>query len=381
MREQLKPGEDHVKPSEWERELSNRFIQISGFVTSLDCEAFLVYGSQDRPEPFRYLTNFVPDMGDMWAVAPTYDRQEMSCILNFHWELKEAGRVSGISDWKGVMDSVPLVIEIIKQLKLNRIAVLGLKRIPWFDYQAISSACPNLELIDIQHEFDSLRRIKTSLEIRLLKEAARITDLALDEIRAIARPGLTENDLSSKIISTFYREGAKSAFLPLVMGGLDAETAVIARSTRARPLEKGDSLMLDIGAAYLGYQVDVARTLVLGNPNPQQQKAWSAILKAYDSILNLARPGTPCNKLHETAQRIFQEAGFELIHRIGHGYGLATSFEWPSLDSETALLQPGMTLAIEPGIYAPGSGAMKLEDSILITETGCEVISRSAREL
>jgi Xaa-Pro aminopeptidase len=215
----------------------------------------------------------------------------------------------------------------------------------------------------------------------LLKEAARITDLALDEIREIARPGLTEKEISARIIYVFYREGAESAFAPLVMGGLDAETAVIARSVRSRPLEAEDTLMVDIGAACQGYQVDVARTMVLGKPNPQQQKIWDIILMAYDAVLHLARPGIPCCKLHETAQKIFQDAGYDLIHRIGHGFGLATSFEWPSLDSETALLQPGMTLAIEPGIYALGAGAMKLEDSIAITETGCEVLSKSSRKL
>ena len=367
--------------SEWEREFSNRFLSISSCTINMDCEALLVYASRDHPEPFRYLTNFVPVLGDMWAVASGPERENTSCFLNFNWELKEAARTSGITDWHGSFDPVPLVVEKIKQLDAKRIAVFGLQRIPWEAYQAISSACPGLELVDIQGEFNMLRRVKTPFEIRLLKKAAWITDLALDEIREIARPGLTEKEISARIMYVFYREGAESAFAPLVMGGLDAETAVIARPARARPLEAGDSVMVDIGAAYQGYQVDVSRTMVLGKPNPQQQKIWDVIIRAYDAVLQLARPGIPCCKLHETAQKIFQDAGYELIHRIGHGFGLATSFEWPSLDRETALLQPGMTLAIEPGIYTLGAGAMKLEDSIAITETGCEVLSNSSRKL
>ncbi len=366
---------------DWEQELSSRFTRISNCAIAMECEAFLVYASREHAEPFRYLTNFVPNLGDMWAIAPGCERERTSCFLNFNWELAEATRVSGISDWVGCFDPVPSVVEKIKQLSAKRIAVLGWQRIPWQAYQAICSACPDLEMVNIQPEFDRIRRIKTPFEIRLLKEAARITDLALDEIRAIARPGVTENELSAQVLYRFYREGAEPAFLPLVMGGLDADTAVIARSARSRPLAKGDTLMLDIGAAFMGYQADVARTMVLGNPSPQQHKVWDTILRAYDAVLDIAQPGIPCCKLHETAKKIFRDGGYDLVHRIGHGIGLATSFEWPSLDSETTVLQAGMTLAIEPGIYTPGAGAMKLEDSILITETGCEVISGSRREL
>ena len=366
---------------DWENELSSRFTRISNCAITMDCEALLVYASREHAEPFRYLTNFVPNLGDMWAIADGCERERTSCFLNFNWELAEAARVSGISNWDGNFDPGPCVVDKIKQLRAKRIAVLGLDRIPWRAHQAIYSACPDLEMVNLQPEFDRMRRIKTPFEISLLKEAARITDLALDEIRVIASPGVTERELSARILYTFYREGAESAFTPLVMGGLDAETAVIARSTRLRPLEKGDTLMLDIGAAYQGYQVDVARTMVLGNPNPQQQKVWDTILRAYNAVLDVAQPGMPCCKLHETAQEICEDGGYGLVHRIGHGIGLATSFEWPSLESEPAPLQPGMTLAIEPGIYTPGAGAMKLEDSIMITETGYEVISSSRREL
>ncbi len=366
---------------DWEPELSSRFTSLLHFAIDADCEALLVYASREHAEPFRYLTNFVPTLGDMWAIVPDLDREQTSCFLNFDWELNEAARLSGIPDWHGRFDILPLVVEKIKQLDARRIAVLGLDRIPWRAYETLCSAFPGVEWVDLQPEFERMRRIKTPFEIHVLEEAARITDLALEEIREIARPGVTEKEISAQVLYTFYREGAEPAFSPLVMGGLDTETAVIARSPRSRPLENGDTLMVDIGASLQGYQVDVARTIVLGNPSAQQQKTWDTIIKTYNAVIQLAQPGVPCHKLHTAAQKIFQEAGAALIHRIGHGIGLATSFEWPSLDCETALLQPGMTLAIEPGIYAPGVGAMKLEDSIVITETGCEAISRSRHAL
>ena len=143
----------------------------------------------------------------------------------------------------------------------------------------------------------------------------------------------------------------------------------------------GDSLLIDIGAAWAGYQVDVTRTMVLGEPNPLQRRIWDTILEAYEAVVSMARPGVPCVRLHQAAERIINGSGFALKHRIGHGFGLATSFEWPSLDTETAPLEPGMTIAVEPGVYEVGAGAMKLEDSLVITDTGCEVISACSRAL
>lgn len=97
--------------------------------------------------------------------------------------------------------------------------------------------------------------------------------------------------------------------------------------------------------------------------------------------MNLARPGVPYAELERVSRGIIQGAGFTPAHRIGHGVGLATSFEWPSLDTEQSPLEPGMSICIEPGVYAPGIGNMKLEDDVLITETGCELLTHSDQTL
>jgi D-alanyl-D-alanine dipeptidase len=115
---------------------------------------------------------------------------------------------------------------------------------------------------------------------------------------------------------------------------------------------------------------------VLGAPNAEQRRAWDVVRRAYDAVLALARPGVPCRELHRAGAQIIEDAGYHVAHRIGHGIGLATSFECPSLDSEHAPLEPGVTICIEPGVYAPGAGNMKLEDDLLITEDGCELLTR-----
>ncbi len=221
----------------WIEELRRRRHDLWQAAEREGCDLLLVYATREHAEAFRYLTNFVPGLGDMWGVMTGPD--EMACTLNFHWELLEARTVSGLEDWQGIFDPVPAVMARIKGAAPRRMAVLGLQRLPWPAYRRLMEENPGLEVVDISGHLDQIRRIKSPLEIELLKEAARITDMAFAEIRERVRPGITENEIAAQVAYVFRREGAGLAFDPLVMGGLDPETAVMARSTRPRPLELG----------------------------------------------------------------------------------------------------------------------------------------------
>jgi Xaa-Pro dipeptidase len=368
-------------PSDWHTELQKRRVKIWKVIQEAGCDIGLVYSSREHPEPFRYLTNFSPALGDMWGILyGPGEAGEMTCLLNFHWELNEARQVSGLNDWHGHFDPYPFLFDKLSGLKPRRIAVLGMSHIPW-QVHAWLTATLGAELAAIDAPFNLLRRVKSPLEVEMLRESIRVTDLAIDESRPLIRPGATEMEISAAILYTFNKNQCESAFYPLVLGGVDADTAVIARKPRPRPLEDGDTVMIDIGAAYQGYQSDVARTFVIGKPSPLQQHAWDTVRRMHAAVIELCKPGVPCIQLHHTSQAIAESAGYSIAHRIGHGFGLATSFEWPALDTETAELQPGNTLAIEPALYKIGAGAMKLEDNVLITETGCEILSNCSREL
>ncbi len=359
--------------NDWHIELKSRRRKFWNMVQESGCDIGLVYSSREYPEPFRYLTNFSPVLGDMWGLLSGAD--EMTCVLNFHWELNEARQVSGLADWQGYFDPFPFLFEKLAELKPARIAVLGMERIPWKVYTWL---CHRLgaELVSVDEQLNLLRRVKTPLEIQMLCEAVRVTDLAFTEVQPLLRPGANEVEIAAAISYTFHKNSCVDSFIPGVIGGIDPDSSVIARKARSRPLELGDTIMIDIGAAYQGYMADVARTYVLGEPSQLQLHVWDTVRRAHEAVIKLCKPGTPCISLHRASQSIIEKAGYTLDHRIGHGFGLATSFEWPNLISETAELQPGNTLALEPAIYKAGAGAMKIEDCVLITETGCEVLSK-----
>jgi Xaa-Pro aminopeptidase len=232
------------------------------------------------------------------------------------------------------------------------------------------------EVVDVGERVGRLRRRKSSLEVGLLREAARLTDHAFDVAREEARPGISERDLAARL---GYALGPEWAFTPCVVGGLDGTIPI--REPTARPLEAGDTVMIDIGAACEGYQADATRTFVLGRPSAEQRRVWDVVQRAYDAVLAVVRAGVPCAELQRAGQRVIENAGYRLAHRIGHGIGLATSFEWPPLDIEEAPLEPGTTICVEPGICAPGVGVMKLEDDLVITEDGYELLTQADRSL
>jgi Xaa-Pro aminopeptidase len=365
--------------TDWHRELCQRRTRLWRSAEERGCDLLLVYGSPQHVEPFRYLTDFVPVLGDTWALMT--GPEAVTCVLNFHWELREAEQRSGLSDWHGYFDPVPFLAEVVHGSRPTRIGLLGMHRIPWVALEAVKAAAPEAELTDAGGILDEMRRIKSPLEIRLLRESAAIAAEAIAEVRSRLEPGLTENELTARVVSVFNQRGAGSAFRPVVQAGVDADSAVIARAPRARPIEAGDTVMMDIGAEHRGYMSDVARTFVLGEPGDLQRRVWRTVQAAYDAVLSSAKPGVPCNQLHRVAQAEIEDAGFRLIHRIGHGVGLGTSFEWPSLDTEEALLEPGMTFCVEPGIYEPGAGAMKIEDMVVVTDDGCELLSTAPYDL
>ena len=169
-----------VTLQDWHRELKERRRKVWNIVQGEGCDIGLVYSSQERPEPFRYLTNFVPVLGDMWAIQTAADA--MTCVLNFHWELNEAGQVSGLADWQGYFDPLPFLFEKLAELKPARIAVLGMERMPWKVHTWLGQTL-GVELVPVDEHLNLLRRVKAPLEVQLLREAVRVTDLAFTEDR------------------------------------------------------------------------------------------------------------------------------------------------------------------------------------------------------
>ena len=359
---------------EWREELEARREAFWESVDEQDCDTALVFGAHGHAEHFRYLTNFAPSLGDMWLVwrrgsAPV-------CMLDFDWQVIEAQRRSGLEDWRARFGAAPLVAEVLAEAPPARLAVAGLERLPVKAWKTLRDRLDEFEVVDIGADLGRLRRRKSPLEVEMLREAARLTDEALDVARAEAKPGVSERELAARIGQAL---GPEWAFPPTVISGNDDPIPI--REPTERRLEQGDTVMIDIGAGYEGYQADASRTFVLGEPSPEQRRVWDAVLHAYEVALGAVRAGVPCRAVNEAGAQAVEESGFRLAHRIGHGIGLATSFEWPDLAGDEEPLEVGTTICIEPSLAVPGAGVMKLEDDLVVTGDGYELLTSSNRSL
>lgn len=362
---------------QWTNEIAPRRAAVRSILESNHCDSALVFAAEGHNQNFRYLTNFTPVLGDMWAIIGPSD--PIDCILNFTWQLDEARALPPGDRWSGAFDAVSSVVEALAAVGPARLGVDGFDRIPLRAVDAIRADLPKVEFVDVGAQVSALRRIKSPLEIGLLREAARIADAALDSMRTNLRAGLTENEISANLTVVAQSLGGSWAFPPCVQA--DLEDPAVIRMPTGKQIRDVDSVMIDIGVEFEGYQSDAARTFVIGTPNELQLRAWDTVRRAHEAALAVTGPGRRCRDIDVAGRAVIDDAGFSLRHRIGHGIGLATSFEWPSIDTEEALLEPGMTICLEPSIVQPGAGTMKIEDDILITDDGYELLTRSSYEL
>jgi Xaa-Pro dipeptidase len=237
------------------------------------------------------------------------------------------------------------------------------------------------ELVDAGHEIRRFRLIKREEEIEAIQRAAVITDAAGEEVFARMRAGQSEIEVALMLGSVIGDKGGTPAFPSLVQSGPNSALPHLEPSSRK--LAPGDLVLLDFGAAVDGYKADTTRMAVVGEPTARQREIHQVVLEAHDAAIAAVRPGVTTGEVDAAARRVIDAAGYgeRFFHRVGHGLGLE-GHEDPSLDpgSET-VLEPGMVFTIEPGIYIPGSGGVRIEDDVVVTNAGCRVLTKADRAL
>jgi Xaa-Pro dipeptidase len=227
-----------------------------------------------------------------------------------------------------------------------------------------------------------MRLQKDAAEIAIMKKAAEIADRAVEAgINAIA-VGKTEAEIVAVIESTMKAHGAsKASFSTIVLSG--EKSALPHGSPGSRTIQPGDFVLLDLGAVYEGYCSDITRTVVVGEPTEQQREIYEVVLAANLAGIAATRPGQPVKAVDAAARDLITERGYGeyFNHRVGHGLGIEVH-EFPSIHGKNEQqLVPGMVFTIEPGVYVPEIGGVRIEDDVLVTEDGVEVLTSYPKEL
>jgi len=195
--------------------------------------------------------------------------------------------------------------------------------------------------------------------------------------------GMTEKELASELTVQLLRNGAESKlpFAPIVCAGPNSANPHAVPSERR--LQAGDLLIIDWGATFDNYLSDLTRTFAIGEASPEYARIAQVVAEANQAGRDAATPGVPASLVDSAARQVIEKAGYGsyFIHRTGHGLGMEEHEEPYIRSDNTQLLLPGMTFTVEPGIYLPERGGVRIEDNVVITESGSESLSNFPREL
>jgi Xaa-Pro dipeptidase len=280
-----------------------------------------------------------------------------------------------IRTWEEHESPFKLLGDVLKDLgSPNGRLALG-PTIRSFVYYGLKSDASNLDIVDGAVITEGCRSIKTVKEVAYMDLANRITKLAYQEAFKNLQRGMTARALSTSISSAHRQMGARGSGGPQ----FGPNTAFPHGSSVTRDLHDGDIIMVDGGCDIEGFQSDVTRTIVFGQPTDKQKKVWDIVKKAQSEAYKAVRPGVACEDIDRAARKVIEDAGFGpdykyFGHRVGHGIGMQ-GHEYPYLVRGNKLkLQPGMTFSNEPGIYILGEFGIRIEDCFVVTEDGALVL-------
>lgn len=250
------------------------------------------------------------------------------------------------------------------------------------EYFRLLESLSGIELLPLDDRFRFLRAVKDPAEVESIRQAARIAADALASIRGMIRPGVREEEVALELDYRMRRGGAEQAsFETIVAFGPDA--ALPHATPGRRVIADGDVVLIDYGAVFAGYHSDETCTFFMGRVSDRQREIYGFVREAHDRALAAVRAGVSCGQIDRIARTCLAEKGMEryFSHGTGHGVGLDVH-EAPRLAAgREELLKAGMVVTIEPGIYLPGDFGVRIEDTVLVTEEGGEVLTPSSKDL
>lgn len=246
----------------------------------------------------------------------------------------------------------------------------------------LKEACPKINWCPVPNFALSARSVKDGFELEHIKKAVAVADEALGLLIPQIKEGMTEREVAALLEYNMASLGSeKCAFDTIVASGV--RSSLPHASPTDKKIERGDLITLDFGACVNGYMSDITRTIWLGEPSEELKKIYFAVKEVQNSCVRKIAPGTATKEIDAYQRAEFEKLNLSqyMCHSLGHGVGLEIH-ESPTLSRlSDEILKPGMVVTVEPGLYIPGVGGVRIEDTVLVTESGFEVLTQSPHHI
>ena len=342
------------------------------------------------PSNIRYLTNH---SGSAGTVVVT--RDVVHLLVDFRYrEAVSSLQTSPAACPTLQVRSVPAsydeaLVDVLTELSVSSVGIeaahLTVARHEWLT-KTLASRARSTSLRSTQRLIERLRLIKDAFELKVIRDAAARLEAVVDQSFPALRQGAVERDIAGAIERALRKAGyERPAFDTIVASG--PNSALPHHHAASRKLKLGDLVVLDFGGVLDGYCCDLTRMASVGTPSPEGRRLYDAVREAHRAAIEAVKPGRPASEVDAAARDVLTAHGLGDVfgHGTGHGLGLDVHEE-PRVgrrrtDAPDPVLEPGMVFTIEPGAYLAGFGGVRIEDDVLVTETGCEVLTSVPRDL
>ncbi len=275
---------------------------------------------------------------------------------------------------------VETIAQIAQRAKIGKLGIEGAS-MTVATRDEIAAALPKSELVSTGSLVEELRLIKDKDEVAEIRQAIWMAERAFAILRASLRPDRTEKEVADELENNIRQFGGKGCSFPSIVA-VGARAALPHARPTGQRIGADDFVLVDWGANGGLYMSDLTRVLVTGKIPPKLERIYRVVLSAQEQAIAAIRPGLTCHEVDEVARKAIAKAGFakNFGHGLGHGIGLEIH-EGPRLSAgQHRKLEPGMVVTVEPGIYLPGWGGVRIEDDVLVTKGGCEVLTSVGKQ-
>lgn len=311
-------------------------------------------GLSERPMLFVFMAD-----GQSLGICPSFEAERVrrdSGVTNLFTYTDEEGAAYG---FKRLFEAVGGISSVAMEYQAARL----------LEYTLLRDHCKVENLFDLRPILAEQRMAKDAEEINIMQQAANLADATMANVEANLKPGVTELEVVAAAQDFIKSQGARMSFISVIAG---ERSALPHASISGRAIELGDSVVVDLGCIVEGYTSDITRTFVMGSIDPEIEKIGQIVHEANQLAFKAVHPGVTAEYIDKAAREYIVSQGYGkyFTHRTGHGLGLEVHEEPYIVGGSNFELQVGHTFTIEPGIYLPGKGGVRIEDDVCVTATG-----------